>query len=437
MRALALAGDRAGALRVADDLARALREQLGTAPGPDTARLLDRLREARVGRRVLAAPQAARPRPPLCGRGAELAALAAAWERARSGRGQLLLVEGEPGEGKTRLIDELVARARLDDATVAVARAVAADQEKSWSAVAGLLSAGLAEAPGLAGAPPGSLAALGFLAPDLAARFRVAGSGPPVAEALRDVLVAAAAERPVLLALDDAHWIDAATLESLPALARDTARRPVLLLFGLARGSPERGRLDDLRARLGRDLEGEVVRLGRLDSAALEALVAWALPRYDAAEAARLARRVERDTAGIPLLAAALLEAVAGGYKLAPDSAAWPSPKRTLVDSLPNDLPPAAVGVICQRFRQLTPAAQQVLSAAAALEERADAGQLARATRLDRVAVAQGLDLLEWERWLVADARGYVFAAPIVRSVLLQEMVTPGQAKRYRENRST
>src|SRR3989442_9771368 len=139
MRALALAGDRAGALRVADDLARALREELGTAPGPDTARLLDRLREARVGRRVLAAPQAARPRPPLCGRGAELAALAAAWERARSGRGQLLLVEGEPGEGKTRLIDDVVARAGLDDATVAVAPALAAAQEKPWSAVAGLL----------------------------------------------------------------------------------------------------------------------------------------------------------------------------------------------------------------------------------------------------------------------------------------------------------
>src|SRR3989441_629002 len=343
MRALALAGDRAGALRVADDLARALREQLGTAPGPDTARLLDRLREARVGRRVLAAPQAARPRPPLCGRGAELAALAAAWERARSGRGQLLLVEGEPGEGKTRLIDELVARARLDDATVAVARAVAADQEKSWSAVAGLLSAGLAEAPGLAGAPPGSLAALGFLAPDLAARFRAAGSGPPVAEALRDVLVAAAAERPVLLALDDAHWIDAATLESLPALARDTARRPVLLLFGLARGSPERGRLDDLRARLGRDLEGEVVRLGRLDSAALEALVAWALPRYDAAEAARLARRVERDTAGGPLLAPAPLGAVAGGGTRSPGGGARAAPQNTPVRP-PSEHPPPAPG---------------------------------------------------------------------------------------------
>ena len=437
MRALALAGDRAAALRVAAELEHALRAQVGTAPGPETTRLADRIREARVGRRVLAAPPAARPRPPLFGRGPELAALAATWERAKSGRGQVVIVEGEPGEGKSRLIEELVARARLDDATVAAARAVAVDQEKQWSAVAGLLSAGLAEAPGLAGAPSDALAALGFLDPDLAARFRSASAGLPVAEALSAVVLAAAAERPVLLALDDAHWIDGGTLESLAALARDTARRPVLLLFGLARGSPERGRLDDLRARLGRDLEGEVIRLGRLDAAALEALVAWALPRYDAAEGARLVRRVERDTAGIPLLAAAMLEAVAGGYKLAPDAAAWPSPKRTLVDSLPNDLPPAVVGVICQRFRQLAPAAQQLLGAAAALAERAEAGQLAHATRLDRVAVEEGLDLLEWERWLVADARGYVFAAPIVRSVLLQEMVTPGQAKRYRENRST
>src|SRR6266699_163356 len=155
------------ALRVADDLASVLADQVGTAPGTETARLVERLREARVGRRVPAAPAiAAHPRPPLCGRAAELAALTAAWERAKGGRGQLVLVEGEPGEGKSRLIEELVARARLDDATVAAARAVAVDQEKQWSAVAGLLSAGLAEAPGLAGAPSDALAALGFLDPD-------------------------------------------------------------------------------------------------------------------------------------------------------------------------------------------------------------------------------------------------------------------------------
>src|SRR5437762_2691873 len=437
MRALALAGDRAAALRVADDVAGVLADQVGTAPGPETVRLIDRIREARVGRRVLAAPPAARPRPVLCGRGSELAALAAAWERAKSGRGQVIIVEGEPGEGKSRLIEELVARARLDDAAVAAARAVAVDQRKDWSAVAGLLAAGLADAPGIAGAPPDALAALVGLAPDLAVRFRHTDAALPVGEGVRDAVLAAAQERPVLLALDDAHWIDAATLESLPGLARDAARRPVLLLFGLARGAPESGRLGAVRARVGRELEGEVIRLGRLDPAALHALVAWALPAYAAPDAQRLARRVEQDTAGIPLLAIALLEAVADGLKLAPDAPAWPAPKRTLVDSLPNDLPPAVVGMVCLRFRRLPAAAQQLLGAAAALGERVDVGQLATATRLERTAVEPALDLLEWERWLAADARGYVFTAPIVRSILLQEMVTPGQAKRYRENRST
>src|SRR5438105_15011529 len=132
-----------------------------------------------------------------------------------------------------------------------------------------------------------------------------------------------------------------------------------------------------------------------------------------------------------------MLEAVAGGYKLAPDAPAWPSPKRTLVDSLPNDLRPAVVGVVCLRFRQLPDAARQLLGVAAALGDRVDAGQLAKAIRLDRAAVEPALDLLEWERWLAADARGYVFTAPIVRSILLAEMITPGQATRYRENHST
>lgn len=436
MRAYALAGDRAAALRVADDLTGALREQLGAAPAPETGRLVERIREARVGRRVLAAPGAARPRPPVLGRDRELATLAAAWERAKHGAGQVVIVEGEPGEGKTRLIDELTTRARLEDATVAAARAVPADRDQPWSALAGLIAAGLGEAPGLAGAAPGALAALAALVPDLGTRFRASGPPLPPADAVSAVTVAAALERPLMLALDDAQWIDDATLAALPALARDTARRPVLLLFGAARGSPDSARLEDLKAWVGRDLAGAVVRLGRLDATALAALAAWALPSYAAADAERLARRLERDSAGIPLLAVAMLEAVASGFRLAPEAPAWPTPKRTLVDSLPSDLPPAVVAVVCQRFRQLATPARQVLGAAAALGERVDAAALSRATGLDRSTVHEALDLLEWERWLLADPRGYVFAAPIERSILLQEMITAGQARRYRENRT-
>ncbi len=91
------------------------------------------------------------------------------------------------------------------------------------------------------------------------------------------------------------------------------------------------------------------------------------------------------------------------------------------------------MGVVCLRYRALSEAAQQALGAAAALDERVDAVRLARATGLDRVSLEQALDALEWERWLVADARGYVFTAPIERAVLLQEMITPGQVRRYLE----
>jgi len=433
MRALALMGDRAGALRVADDLTRAVADEVGAAPSPDTLRLAERIREARVGRRVAAAVPAARPRPPLVGRSAELAALGATWSRTRAGEGQVVLIEGEPGEGKSRLLDELVARARLDDATVAVARAVPADRDVAWSALAGLLAGGFADAPGLTGTPPAALAALGALDAGLAARgARGSAGGVTIPAALSAAVRAAAEERPVLLALDDAQWIDPQTLALLSGLARDAARQPVLLVLGVARGAPDDTRFDELRGRLQRDLQGAVVRVGRLDETALRALIAWALPQYHPEDTDRLLRRLERDTAGIPLLAVAMLEAVAQGFQLKPDAPAWPAAQRTLVDSLPSDLPPAVVGTICLRFRNLPAEAQQVLGAAVALAERVEAGTLAAATGLDHDAVALALDLLEWERWLSVDARGYMLSTPVVGATLQQEMISPGQARRYR-----
>lgn len=435
MRALALAGDRTAALRVAEELEQALRTTLGAELSAETGRLVERIREARIGRRVISAPAAARPRAPLVGRAVELAQLTGAWQRAQAGRGQVVIVEGEPGEGKTRLLEELVARARLDEATVVAIRAVPTDVASPWSAVAGLLASGLADAPGITGASSEALAALARIDPDLGARFRAAVPPMPPGEALGVAVRAIAAERPVLLTLDDAQWLDEQTLATLPALARDTAARPVVLLFGLARGSPEAVRLDALRSQLGRDLEGAVVRLGRLDGRSLRDLIHWALPGYSPGDAERLGRRLESDTAGIPLLAVAILEAVARGFVSppTPQASAWPSPKRTLVDSLPGDLPPAVIGVICQRFRDLPAPGQHVLGAAAALGARLSVGRLQHATALERTVVEQALDLLEWNRWLVADGRGYVFAAPIERAVLLQEMITPGQARRYRD----
>jgi len=149
-----------------------------------------------------------------------------------------------------------------------------------------------------------------------------------------------------------------------------------------------------------------------------------------------LVRRVERDSAGVVLLATAILEAVALGFRISPDAHAWPGERHTLVDTLPGDLPPAVVGAVCLRFRQLAEPAQTVLAAAASMGERFTPDDLGRATELARKDVEQALDRLEWERWVAVDARGYAFTAPIERAILLQEMVTPGQVRRYRERSS-
>jgi DNA-binding SARP family transcriptional activator len=436
MRALALAGDRAAALDIGTRLAAALRERLDADPAPETRRLMDRVREARLGRRVAAAPSGTRPRAPLVGRGDAHARLGAAWRRAANGSGELVLIEGEPGEGKTRLADELLDHARLEDATVAACRAVPSDAGTPWSGLVGLLAGGLSAAPGLAGASPAALAALGTLDPDLAARVPPTGAVMEPSRAFAAAVRAAAEEQPVLLAIDDAQHLDGATADALPQLARDLAGQRVLIMLCMAVGPHRPDWVETLRSHLGRELRGDVIRLERLDAGALATLARWWLPRYDETEIARLVRRLERDTAGVPLLVTAVLEAVADGFRLSPDASAWPSERRTLVDSLPGDLPPAVIGAVCLQFRQLTDAAQLVLGAAAALGERLDAPALVRATGLERQAVDQALDRLEWDRWLASDARGYAFAAPIVRAILLQEMVSPGQVRRYRATAS-
>ncbi len=114
------------------------------------------------------------------------------------------------------------------------------------------------------------------------------------------------------------------------------------------------------------------------------------------------------------------------------EAPAWPSERRTLVDSLPGDLPPAVIGAICLEFNRLPTVEQEVLAAAAALGERVSADRLTRATGLEPTSVNQALDRLEWDRWLTAEPRGYAFAAPIAQAVLLQEMVTRGRVERYR-----
>jgi predicted ATPase len=194
--------------------------------------------------------------------------------------------------------------------------------------------------------------------------------------------------------------------------------------------SPE---IDQLRARIGRDLTGAAVSLGPLGIAELRELARRILPRFDEGEVDRVARRVAIDSAGIPLLAVELLRAVALGMDLAGISGAWPEPLKTLDQTLPGDLPTAVVSAIRVGFGRLSRGARTVLAAASVLEDRVPVDVLARATDVSQAELIEALDELEWHRWLVSEPRGYEFTARIVRQVVARDMLTPGQRRRVLE----
>ncbi len=439
LRSLALAGERTEALERYRQFAQRL-EEVGAKPDSETEALVERVQRERAWSLDESVPTsqsegAELRRAPLAGRESELAQLVDAWhDTLTGGRAAVSIIEGDPGCGKTRLAEELAARARLDGATVATLRAVEADLEQPHSVLLGLARGGLLKGPGLATASPAALSAFAQRIPEWEDRFGVAQGEPmPPAPAFVEVIRALSHELPVFLWVDDAQWCDRESLLALCAVLRDLADMRVHACVSLA-PQPPQPELDELRSRLGRDLAGTAVRVDKLAGDDLRKLVRWALPTYSDDEVDRLTRRVASDSAGLPLLAVELLHAVALGLDLAETDGAWPQPLKTLTQSLPGDLPDAIVAAIRVGFRRLSQQAQSVLAAAAVLGDRVTAAQLELATGLGREALNHALDEVEWQRWLAADVLGYSFVAPIVREVVARDMITEGQKQRVRQS---
>src|SRR5207249_4747857 len=330
--------------------------------------------------------------------------------------------------GALALFEEFVSRlsrelgAEPDGETYALAeRVVAADQADAWSGVFGIARGGLLEAPGVAGAPPDALAQLRGTAP-------VGALG----RALTEVLQAVADEQPVVVVLDDAQWLDRESMRALGAVIRDLARSPVAFLVTVAPHSTD-PELDEVRARIGRELAGTAVQLGGFGADDVRELGRWALPSYGDEQLDRLARRVLADSAGTPLLVVAFLRAVAAGFEPSDAPHPWPKPTETFEQTLPGDLPDNVVAAIRINFRRLSADAQRVLVATAVLGGRVAGAKLGRAAGLAGEALAQALDELEWQGWLAAEPRGYAFVARIVGDVIDRDMAAPGQRQRILE----
>ena len=439
MSAHVVQGDATAAEACFERFAALLTRDLGRTPAEPTRHLVERIRLARGPRQTpTLGGEDAQPAPrraPLVGRAAELRRMLGLWEAGRTRRSATALVlEGDSGSGKSRLLEEFLTRARLHGDAAALLRAVEADLQQPGSGLLGLARGGLLDAPGLPGASPHALAAFAALVPEWADRFpaRPTEGQLPVARAFAGLVDAVTETAPIVLAVDDAQWIDHESLLTLLGALRDCRARPLCLVFALPPELP-RSELDELRRRLGHELPGETLRLGPLDGAALRELSEWALPEYEPLALERITRRVASDSAGLPLLAVELLSAVAQGLDLQQTGASWPEPFRTLTQTLPADLPDSVIAAVRVGFRRLSPAAQRVLGAASVLAQRVTVPQLVRATELDPRVVEAALDELEWQRWLELDGQGYGFVARLVGEIIARDMLTPGQRARYRE----
>ncbi len=437
MLAEALAGAAPGALARFDAYAAALRAAHDAAPAADLAAVAERIR---AGGRHRAEPQKDRPAPiatpPLCGRERVLAALAARLAPTEPPRATVVLVGGGPGSGKSRLLREVAERRRLEGARLLQVTCVAADTTAPGSALGALVRRGLAEATGLAAAPPDALAVLAALDPEIARRYPgaaprpadgAAALGRAVGEAIRAV---AEEEGPVIVALDDAHLADPLSLDALAALLRAAELAPVTLLLAARTDGAVPPELTTLRGRIGHDVPGCEVAAAPLSDEEVAELTLALLPAYGDDERARLVRRLRKEAGGVPFFVVEILRALGGegaGAML------WPAAGATTAHPLPFPVPGAVIAALTLRISALGPLPRAALVAAAVAGPRVEPAAVARLLETSEADVETRLHELERAGFLRDDGGPYLFAAELVRVFVMAEMLTSGERRRMQE----
>jgi tetratricopeptide (TPR) repeat protein len=177
----------------------------------------------------------------LFGRAAELEYLGRVLDRARAGDSAAAVVSGEPGIGKSALLDAVVAGA--DGMTVLRSRGFDSESELAFSGLAELLRPVEAHLGSLRDAQRAALESALALGPP-------SGGDPLIVfVATLNLLAAAADEQPVLVAVDDAHWLDRPSASALAYLGHHLHAEGVALLIGVRAGPGafEPDGLDELR----------------------------------------------------------------------------------------------------------------------------------------------------------------------------------------------
>jgi DNA-binding SARP family transcriptional activator/tetratricopeptide (TPR) repeat protein len=402
-------GDRAAAVNAYHRCASLLDEELGISPDAQTRQLLAD---------VLAT---ARARPPVeedvvasvgfVGRRAELQVFTALMEEAFAGGVRSVLVTGEPGVGKSRLVTEAARAARRHDAVVAVAQCYGTPGRLALAPVAEWL-AEPALAAGVAALPPVWHHEVERLLPTAEPGAVPGGSRGVVdswqrhrfyqglAQALRST------GRPLLLVLDNLQWCDQETLDFLAFVMGADPTTPLML--ALTARVTELGRAPghgDWLRRLRASGTVEEIALAPLDDTETAQLLAQLTGRRLPEDAARVAASA---TGGFPLYVVEAARSPVGPTVPDADHADLGTVLRTRIDQLGDD-------------------ARHIAGLAAAVGRDFDLELLCEASDLDADAVVRAVDELWRLRILREIRRGYDFSHDLLRDAAYHQVSPPAR----------
>jgi DNA-binding CsgD family transcriptional regulator len=360
--------------------------------------------------------------PRLVGRARELAALRGALD----GPAAVLLVEGEAGVGKSRLVHELLNGLDADERRrVLVAGCPPFTRPHTFGALTDALRQAVNSVAGLELSPLAG--ALRPLFPEWSATLPQAPEPAEDASVIRHRLFAAVAElltamRIRLLVVEDAHWADEATVEFLLQLAGGRPRELAMLVTyrpeDLTAGSllprlAERRGVDDARLR---------VALAPLDLDETSGLVSTMLA--DQRVSAEFAGFVQHHTEGLPLAIEELVRLMSERDDLVLRHGEWL--RRDIAEI---DVPPTIRDAVLLRADRLPPAARAVLHAAAVFGEPVDTDNLAAVSGLDDDATADGLRRALGARMLTEDSAGLVSFRHLLMARAVYEAIPTGQRR--------